>query len=117
MTSTITDSDYTSSDDDEYTHSTLKLPNCTLPDFLNTPHKWRVWAFRTNTLSLWRDLMLKIESYSPLYLSDEEVDIVTRRMAEDVLFIHGLTRFFPTDMCDACGVTHSDSVSSKFIFS
>ena len=27
-------------------------------------------------------------------------------MAEDVLYIHGLTKFFPTDMCDACGVVH-----------
>ena len=30
-------------------------------------------------------------------------------MAEDVLYIHGLTKFFPTDMCDACGVVHSVS--------
>ena len=30
-------------------------------------------------------------------------------MAEGVLYIHGLTKFFPTDMCDACGVVHSVS--------
>ena len=30
-------------------------------------------------------------------------------MAEDIVYIHGLTKFFPTDMCDACGVVHSIS--------
>ena len=53
--------------------------------------------------------MLKIERYSPLYLSDEEANTVIRSMAEDVLYIHGLTKFFPTDMCDACGVVQSVS--------
>ena len=44
-----------------------------------------------------------------MYLSDEEANTVIRSMAEDVLYIHGLTKFFPTDMCDACGVVHSVS--------
>ena len=107
MIDTIEDSDYYSSSEDEYTHHfTFKLPECTLPDFLNTRQKWSTWVFKTNTLTLWCDLMLKIESYSPLYLSDEEVQVVIRTMAEDVLYVHGLTKFFPTDMCDGCGIVH-----------
>ena len=100
------DSDYSSSDEDCTPQFNFKLPECTLPDFLDTPQKWSAWAFKTDTLSLWCDLMLKIERYSPLYLSDEETNTVIRSMAEDVLYIHGLTKFFPTDMCDACGVVH-----------
>ena len=62
---------------------------------LDTPKKWSTWAFKTNTLPLWCDLMLKPprtttnhyeppqtttnhESYSPLYLSDEEISTVIR---------------------------------------
>ena len=103
------DSDYSSSDEDFIPKFHFKLPECTLPDFLDTPTKWSAWAFKTDTLSLWCDLMLKIERYSPSYLSDEETNTVIRSMAEDVLYIHGLTKFFPTDMCDACGVVHSVS--------
>ena len=51
-------------------------------------------------------LCFKIESYSPLYLSDVEISTVIRSMAEDVLYVHGLTKFFPTDICDGCGVVH-----------
>ena len=95
------DSDYSSSDEDFIPKVHFKLP-----DFLDTPKKWSTWAFKTNTLPLWRDLMLKIESYSPLYLSDEETSTVIQSMAEDVLYVHGLTKFFPTDICDGCGVVH-----------
>ena len=76
MIHAIEDSYYSSSDDEFHPRFTFKLPQCTLPDFLNTPQKWRTWAYETNTLSLWCDLMLKIESYSPLFLSDEEVKTV-----------------------------------------
>ena len=100
------DSDYSSSDEDFIPKVHFKLPECTLPDFLDTPKKWSTWAFQTNTLPLWCDLMLTIESYSPLYLSDEEISTVIRSMAEDVLYVHGLTKFFPTDICDGCGVVH-----------
>ena len=55
------------------------------------------------------DLMVKIERYTPLYLSDEEANTVIQSMAEDIVYTHGLTKFFPTDMCDACGVVHSVS--------
>ena len=100
------DSDYSSSDEDFIPKVHFKLPECTLPDFLDTPKKWSTWAFKTNTLPLWCDIMLKIESYSPLYLSDEEISTVIQSMAEDVLYVHGLTKFFPTDICDGCGVVH-----------
>ena len=50
--------------------------------------------------------MVKIERYTPLYLSDEEANTVIQSMAEDIVYIHGLTKFVPTDMCDACGVVH-----------
>ena len=103
------DSDFSSSDEDSTPHFNFKLPECTLPDFLDTPRKWSSWAFKTDTLPLWCDLMLKIERYSPLYISDEEANTVIQSMAEDVLYIHGLTKFFPTDMCDACEVVHSVS--------
>ena len=103
------DSDYSSSDEDCTPQFNFKLPECTLPDFLDTPQKWSAWAFKTNTLHLWCDLMVKIERYTPLYLSDEEANIVIQSMAEDIVYIHGLTKFFPTDMCDACGVVHSVS--------
>ena len=100
------DSDYSSSDEDYTPQIHFKLPECTLPDFLDTPKKWSTWVFKTNTLPLWCDLMLKIESYNPLYLSNEETNTIIRSMAEDVLYIHGLTKFFPTDICDGCGVVH-----------
>ena len=100
------DSDYSSSDDESTPQFDFKLPECTLSDFLDTPKKWSTWAFKTDTLPLCCDLRLKIERYSPLYLSDEEANRVIQSMAEDVLYIHGLTKFFPTDMCDACGVVH-----------
>ena len=96
------DSDYSSSDEDCTPQFNFKLPECTLPDFLDTPQKWSAWAFKTNTLHLWCDLMVKIERYTPLYLSDEEANTVIQSMAEDIVYIHGLTKFFPTDMCDAC---------------
>ena len=103
------DSDYSSSDEDCTPQFNFKLPECTLPDFLDTPQKWSAWAFKTNTLHLWCDLMVKIERYTPLYLSDEEANTVIQSMAEDIVYTHGLTKFFPTDMCDACGVVHSVS--------
>ena len=100
------DSDYSSSDEDYTLQVHFKLPECTLTDSLDTPKNWSTWAFKTNTLPLRCDLMLKIESYSPLCLSDEETSTVIRSMAEDVLYVHGLTKFFPTDICDGCGVVH-----------
>ena len=84
--------------------------------FISNYQKWSTWAFKTNTLPLWCDLMLKIESYSPLYLSDEETSTVIQSMAEDVLYVHGLTKFFPTDICDGCGVVHKVSNFHSFTY-
>ena len=46
------DSDYSLSDEDFIPKVHFKLPECTLPDFLDTPTKWSAWAFKTDTLSL-----------------------------------------------------------------
>ena len=105
------DDGYSSSGDEDCSPAfEFKLPNCTLPDFLDTVTKWGDCVYETNNLHLWCDLMVKIESYSPLYLSEEEVQQVVRCMAEDIVYMHGIVNFFPTDYCDGCGVVHSVSI-------
>ena len=94
----------------------FKLPNCTLSDFIDTPDKWSQCVYETNTLQLWCDLMLKIESYNPLYLSEYEVDKVVQCRAEDIIYMHGMTKFFPTDYCRDCGIVHSVSYLPSFFW-
>ena len=102
---------YDSSDEEDCIPAfDFKLPDCTLPDFLDTPLKWSECVYETDTLHLWCDLMLKIESYSPLYLSEEEMNKVIRAMAEDIVYIHGMATFFPTGYCNDCGIVHSVSI-------
>ena len=110
------DTGYSSTDDDDCTPAfEFKLPDCTLPDFLDNTMKWSQCVYETNDLQLWCNLMLRIESYSPLYLSEDEVDKVVRCMAEDIIYMHGITNFFPTDYCDGCGVIHSVSIYDKIV--
>ena len=109
------DSDYSSSSEDEcILPFDFELPECRLPKFLDTPSKWSSCVYATDTLSLWCDLQLKIESFSPVSLSEDEVDIVVRAMASDLVYVHGIIKFFPSEMCSDCGVVHS--VSHAFIF-
>ena len=105
----------TNSSDDCSPPFDFKLPDCRLPNFLDTPSKWSDIVYNTNTLTLWCDLQLKIESYNPMFLSEEEVDIVVKAMANDIIYIHGLSTFFPSNICKDCGIVHS--VSYTFIFS
>ena len=117
MITVYDDSGYSSSDEEDCVPAfEFKLPNCTLPDFIDTPDKWSQCVYETNTLQLWCDLMLKIESYNPLYLSEYEVDKVVRCMAEDIIYMHGMTKFFPTDYCRDCGIVHSVSYLPSFFF-
>ena len=105
------DAGYSSSDSEDCMPAFLfKLPNCTLPDFLDTPKKWSQYVYETNTLQLWCDLMLKIENVC-WDLSQDEVEEITRCMAEDIIYMHGITKFFPTNYCEPCGVIHSVSIS------
>ena len=103
---------YNSSDEEEdcIPAFDFKLPDCTLPDFLDIPLKWSECVYETDTLHLWCDLMLKIESYSPLYLSETEMNKVIRAMAEDIVYIHGMATFFLTGYCNDCGIVHSVSI-------
>ena len=115
MITVYDDSGYSSSDEEDCVPAfEFKLPNCTLPDFIDTPDKWSQCVYETNTLQLWCDLMLKIESYNPLYLSEYEVDKVVRCMAEDIIYMHGMMKFFPTDYCRDCGIVHSVSYLPSF---
>ena len=101
------DSDYSSSSDEESSSRfDFELPDCRIPDFLDTQRKWRGYVMATHTLSLWCDLQLKIESYSPISLSEEEVNTVIRTMAEDIVYVHGMRSFFPEDHCKECGILH-----------
>ena len=63
------DSDYSSSDEDYTPQVHFKLPECTLPDFLDTPKKWSTWAFKQIVLPLWCDLMLKNRKFTALCIS------------------------------------------------
>ena len=36
-------------------------------------------------------------------------------MAEDIIYMHGITNFFPTDYCDGCGLVHSVSIYNKIV--
>ena len=117
MITVYDDSGYSSSDEEDCVPAfEFKLPNCTLPDFIDTPDKWSQCVYETNTLQLWCDLMLKIESYNPLYLSEYEVDKVVWCMAEDIIYMHGMTKFFPSDYCRDCGMVHSVSYLPSFFF-
>ena len=105
----VDDSECSSSDESCTPPFDFKLPTCRLPDFLDTARKWGDTVYATDTLSSWCDLQMKIESYSPLFLSEEESDTVVRSMAEDIIYIHGMTAFFPQGHCKDCGVVHSVS--------
>ena len=117
MITVYDDSGYSSSHEEDCVPAfEFKLPNCTLPDFIDTPDKWSQCVYETNTLQLWCDPMLKIESYNPLYLSEYEVDKVVRCMAEDIIYMQGMTKFFPTDYCRDCGIVHSVSYLPSFFW-
>ena len=88
----------------------LTLPNCKLPDFLNTPIKWRECIFDTNTLHLWCELMTKLENYSPLLILDEDMEIIISCLIEDIAYMHGIITFFSTGVCEDCGLIHSVSI-------
>lgn len=90
-------------------------PQCTLPDFLDSPSKWTCYVYETNTLQLWCELMTKIESYSPLVISDEELKTIIQGMAEDLIYTHGMINFFPTGHCSDCGIVHSVSYFAIFL--
>ena len=106
------DSDYSSSDNDNECNPPFQftLPECTLPHFINTTTKWAACVYETNNLHLWCELLKKIEGCSPLDISEEEVKIVIKCMAEDIVYMHGMTKFFPTGFCTDCGVVHSVSI-------
>ena len=76
---TVNDSsDYSSNEEEEDCKPPFefKLPQCRLPDFLNTTTKWAASVYETNDLQHWSDLMQKIESYSPLHVSEDEVKYI-----------------------------------------
>ena len=54
--------------------------------------------------------MQKIESYSPMYVSEDEVEHIIQCMAEDIIYMHGMTKFFPTGHCESCEIIHSVSI-------
>ena len=106
-------SDYTSSDEEEEDCTppfTFKLPHCRLPHFLDTTTKWAACVYETNDLHRWSDLMRKIESYSPLHISEDKVKYIIQCIAEDIIDIHGISKFFPTGHCEECGIFHSVSI-------
>ena len=107
---------YTSSEEEEEDECTqpfeFKLPQCRLPHFLDSATKWATCVYETNDLHRWSALMQKIESYSPMYVSEDEVEHIIRCMAEDIVYMHGMTKFFPTGHCESCGIIHSVSIFS-----
>ena len=109
-------SDYNSSDDDDDWSSPFDftLPDCSLPDFLDNPLNWRQCVFETNTLHLWCDFMTKLENYSPLYISENDVKIIIHCMIDDIVYMYGITTFFPTGPCEDCGVIHSVNIFEHF---
>ena len=70
-------------DDDWVSPFNFILPECKLPDFLDTTNKWHDCVLETCTLHLWCDLMTKIETYSPLYISKKDVKIVISCLLDD----------------------------------
>ena len=95
-------------DDDDWASAfDFILPECKLPDFLDTTMKWHDCVLETYTLHLWCDLMTKIETYSPLYISEEDVKIVISCLLDDIVYMYGITTFFPTGPCEECGIIHS----------
>ena len=115
---TVNDSsDYSSNEEEEEEDCKpfeFKLPQCRLPDFLNTTTKWAASVYETNDLQHWSDLMQKIESYSPLHVSEDEVKYIIRCIAEDILYVQGMSKFLPTGHCEACGIIHSVSIFNGF---
>ena len=73
------DSYYTSSEEEEdecIPPFKFKLPECRLPHFLDSDMKWADHVYETNNLHKWSALMRRIESYSPTYVSEDEVQYI-----------------------------------------
>ena len=73
----------------------FNIPDRKLPEFINTPDKWKSQVFNTVNINRWCTLLMKIQSHEHPELNSLEKEQIITAIAEDILSIHGLGRFFP----------------------
>ena len=59
--------------------------------------------------------MQKIESYNPLHVSEDEVKYIIQCITEDIIYLHGMSKFFSIGHCEACRIIHYVSIFKSFL--